>query len=114
MDTWRTPNKSEKLHLHIYVPPYSSLSHSTESIICSDDLKQQQDMYYIEKGCQEVHRGRKSEFWERKFPGLLPWGLEQKCRAIKRLSRLKFPTSRSRANVIECEIALQSPICPTD
>lgn len=71
-------------------------------------------MYCMEKGCQEVHCGRKSEFWERKFPGLLPWGLEKKCRAIKRLLRLKFPTSRSRANVIECEIALQSPICPID
>lgn len=79
-----------KLGLHICIPPwsYSSLPHSAESALYPDDCKPQQGIHWMEKRCQEVHWRQKSEFWERKFPGLLPWGPEQKCRAIKGPLRL--------------------------
>lgn len=74
---------------HFHSPwSYSSLPHSAESALYPDDCKPQQGMHWMEKRCQEVHCRQKSEFWERKFPGLLPWGPEQKCRAIRGPLRL--------------------------
>ena len=65
-------------------PSYSSLPCSAECVVCTGDIELQQGVCRMGRRCQDGHWGRKSEFRGRKFPGLLPWGPEQKCRAMKR------------------------------
>lgn len=65
-------------------PSYSSPPCSTECVLCARDFELQQGVCCMERRCQDGHRGRKSEFREKQFPALLPWGPEQNCGAMKR------------------------------
>lgn len=53
---------------------------------------------------------KEAEVWEGKFPGQLPWGPEQKCRATKDCPDSSPPQQEQSKHVLGCDTALQSPI----